>query len=518
MTRASVFVGAAAALAACVFAQQQMPAMPCTFSTEYVETMTYRASASQGQRLLAGLHSNVPWRRMAAREALLRRAPRGGVEAAPELHDYSDRLMWYMVEDEKGNQEMDNTTYIWEAPATYTLASPFFDRYTCVRLESKNTPPMHCPQFPTENVKHDRVDWCANQRDKKCDVWVWWSSDYSMTQEAFMFEGTNVLDLVTIETEDYTLREDFIRMNTSVPDSSHFKPPKGTQCTDLTTDPSASNKRLWYGRNYGTQRFAHARLSAQLAQQMSRGTVLPRRKHSRPALPQKKAVPESFDARKQWPQCATVQSIRDQGHCGSCWAFGAAEAYGDRYCVASNRSVVFSPQHMVDCYKGNSGCMGGMLDVTWYALADQGVVTDACKPYTAVSHACSPLCNDTAQSKPVYYRARNAYSVFVPFDYAATVRAIQQEIMARGPVEAAFYVMSDFYEYSGGVYHRTRGAQYEGGHAVKIIGWGEENGTPYWTVANSWGTEWGEGGFFRIRRGTNECGIESEIACGEVEL
>ena len=54
----------------------------------------------------------------------------------------------------------------------------------------------------------------------------------------------------------------------------------------------------------------------------------------------------------------------------------------------------------------------------------------------------------------------------------------------------------------------------EGGHAVKILGWGTDNGTPYWLVANSWDTDWGESGFFRIRRGHNECGIEEAIVAG----
>lgn len=82
------------------------------------------------------------------------------------------------------------------------------------------------------------------------------------------------------------------------------------------------------------------------------------------------------------------------------------------------------------------------------------------------------------------------------------------EIMTNGPVEAAFTVYSDFMSYKSGVYKHTSGTV-EGGHAVKILGWGVENGEKYWLVANSWSTSWGMDGYFRILKGVNECGIES---------
>ena len=99
-------------------------------------------------------------------------------------------------------------------------------------------------------------------------------------------------------------------------------------------------------------------------------------------------------------------------------------------------------------------------------------------------------------------------------DSAKTVAAIQTEIMLHGPVETAFWVFDDFLNYGGGVYEKLRSASYAGGHAVKIIGWGydEVDEVPYWLGANSWGSDWGEQGFFRIRRGNNECGFEDQVA------
>jgi len=84
-----------------------------------------------------------------------------------------------------------------------------------------------------------------------------------------------------------------------------------------------------------------------------------------------------------------------------------------------------------------------------------------------------------------------------------------QAIYKSGPVETAFTVYEDFANYVSGIYTHVSGG-IEGGHAVKIVGWGEENGVKYWKVANSWNPYWGEKGYFRIARGRNECGIEDQ--------
>jgi len=89
--------------------------------------------------------------------------------------------------------------------------------------------------------------------------------------------------------------------------------------------------------------------------------------------------------------------------------------------------------------------------------------------------------------------------------------------MTNGPVEAAFDVYEDFLTYKKGVYQYTTG-DYLGGHAVKILGWGVEDSTPYWLVANSWNEGWGDQGFFKILRGSNECGIEGGCVAGLPKL
>jgi cathepsin B len=87
--------------------------------------------------------------------------------------------------------------------------------------------------------------------------------------------------------------------------------------------------------------------------------------------------------------------------------------------------------------------------------------------------------------------------------------SIANAIMKSGPIETAFTVYSDFENYVSGVYKKTSSSVLVG-HAVRIVGWGIDSGVKYWKVANSWNPFWGEKGYFRIVRGTDECGIESQ--------
>jgi cathepsin B len=132
----------------------------------------------------------------------------------------------------------------------------------------------------------------------------------------------------------------------------------------------------------------------------------------------------------------------------------------------------------------------------------------------------TPACPTKCDANSTYATpfAKDAHKFASAYSVSRDPVQIQQELMTNGPVEAAFTVYSDFPTYKSGVYHHVSGS-YLGGHAVKILGWGVDAQTkaPYWTVANSWNTDWGEGGFFRILRGSNECGIEGSIVAGKFQ-
>jgi len=256
-----------------------------------------------------------------------------------------------------------------------------------------------------------------------------------------------------------------------------------------------------------------------------------------PQLPVKKEftvdpkdLPDSFDSRMQWPLCSSIQAVRDQSACGSCFAFGAVEAMSDRICIVKNMNVSLSSADAAFCCDScGDGCNGGYPSAVWQYWQDTGIVEEGCWPYPLAScdhhqnntknpcpsqeypsAPCPSQC-DSSWSGPSWsadlQKASSVYNV----DGGET--AIMQEIYSHGPVETAFTVYADFLSYTSGVYQYTWGDEL-GGHAVKIIGWGSSNGVKYWIAANSWNVHFGEKGFFRILRGTDDCGFEDEVNGG----
>lgn len=261
-----------------------------------------------------------------------------------------------------------------------------------------------------------------------------------------------------------------------------------------------------------------------------------------PKLPLKEieplsAIPVSFDARTQWPYCPTLKEVRDQGSCGSCWAFGAVESMSDRFCIRYNQSAHISAEDLMTCCTScGDGCDGGFPEAAWDYFKSTGIVTggeygsgQGCQPYLIPKcehHTTGPFpsCGDIEPTPKCVHKCEANYTAYSfdqdkhrgqsAYSVPEGVEKIQTEIMTHGPVEAAFDVYADFVHYKSGVYEHTSGS-YLGGHAVKILGWGVDSGTPYWIIANSWNPTWGMDGFFWMVRGKDNCGIESAIVAGE---
>lgn len=217
---------------------------------------------------------------------------------------------------------------------------------------------------------------------------------------------------------------------------------------------------------------------------------------------------ESFDSREEWPD--KIHAIRDQGQCGSCWAFGATEALSDRLAIRGTVNTVLSPQHLVSCDMGNFGCQGGYLGETWSYMNAHGVMTEECYKYHSGDDGddgkCQTTCDDGSKGE-LYFSGEPAFST-------ENTRTMQ-EIEKNGPVEAAFMVYEDFLHYGGGIYKHGSG-DFLGGHAIKCIGWGTDpDAGDYWIMANSWGEGWGEKGFFRIVKG--DCDVDSQMTFDHVE-
>ncbi|KAL1284265.1 Cathepsin B-like cysteine proteinase [Trichinella pseudospiralis] len=240
-----------------------------------------------------------------------------------------------------------------------------------------------------------------------------------------------------------------------------------------------------------------------------------------------KQLPKHFDSREKWPECEWIQFIRDQSNCGSCWAVSAASVMTDRHCIASKgqETPYISDEQILSCAT-KYGCSGGMIPTPFHYWKTTGIATggpygdkSSCQPYSIAP--CSK-CRYTAPTPSCKYKCQAGYDIPISDDkfYASEYYhvpsdqyEIMKEIYTHGPVVAGFLVYEDFTYYISGIYQRTS-YMAMGGHAVRIIGWGEENGIPYWLIANSWNTTFGEKGFFRMLRGTNECRIESEVYTG----
>ncbi|KPA80405.1 Cysteine peptidase C (CPC) [Leptomonas pyrrhocoris] len=256
-----------------------------------------------------------------------------------------------------------------------------------------------------------------------------------------------------------------------------------------------------------------------------RNDALPQRVFTKQELA--RDIPESFDSAENWPQCKTISEIRDQSSCGSCWAIAATESMSDRYCTLRNITDrrISTGDLLSCCIVCGMGCNGGFPSAAWMWWVWTGLTTETCQPYpfAPCAHhtnsskypACpstiydTPSCNSTctnSQDKMVKYKGTSSYGVRDEEGY-------QRELMAGGPFEVAFDVYADFTAYKSGVYSHVTGERL-GGHAVRLVGWGVQNGVKYWKIANSWNGDWGDNGYFLIKRGENECGVESTGVSG----
>jgi cathepsin B len=223
--------------------------------------------------------------------------------------------------------------------------------------------------------------------------------------------------------------------------------------------------------------------------------------------------PEAFDVRSYWPDC--VFGIRHQRRCGSCWAHVAAQMLSYKLCIETNGQVkvMLSVQELVSCDLKNDGCEASTAIEGWNYMIKEGIVSDGCLPYASengVRGSCPftvlRICKAGEFKK---YKAAKKY-------FIRSIRRAKKSLMEHGPIHAHMRVYKDFYSYGGGIYIKSRKSKHVGYHSVMIVGWGVENGVEYWIAANSWGTTWGEKGYFKIAFGQVE--IEEGMWSGTANI
>ncbi|XP_008796470.2 oryzain alpha chain-like [Phoenix dactylifera] len=213
-------------------------------------------------------------------------------------------------------------------------------------------------------------------------------------------------------------------------------------------------------------------------------------------------LPDSID----WRDKGAVAEVKDQGSCGSCWAFSTVAAVEGINQIVTGDLISLSEQELVDCDTYyNQGCNGGLMDYAFeFIINNGGIDTEEDYPYTGQDDTCDQ------------YR-KNAHVVTIDSYEDVPINDEQslQKAVANQPVSVAIEAGGRAFQlYQSGIFTGYCGTELD--HGVTAVGYGSENGQGYWIVKNSWGSEWGESGYIRMERNVNaatgKCGIAMEAS------
>jgi len=210
-----------------------------------------------------------------------------------------------------------------------------------------------------------------------------------------------------------------------------------------------------------------------------------------------RAGPTKFD----WRDKAGITAVKDQGQCGSCWAFSCTESVESVWKILGGKDLgALGPQQIVDCDGNDSGCNGGDLPTCYqYLQTTNGIELETNYPYKAVDGSCKA--KSSLELGPI-----NGFQYVI--QQGSTDENAMADFIASSTPASIIVDASSWSDYGGGILTADQCSE-NLDHAVQAVGY--DIGAGFWIVRNSWGPDWGENGFIRLQFGQNTCGMDSEV-------